>query len=109
MDVAIANPEFRPGYWTDVAQNDSVAKNKYLWFMARFLAARLAAAVGANAYDAAADPAVMSANVGHSAPSSEICETEASQGGPVEDAERRREWVAHQGRPSPYTLTSDGP
>lgn len=37
MDLAITHPEFCPSYWSDTAEHDPVAKNKYLWFMARFL------------------------------------------------------------------------
>lgn len=37
LDVALANPEFRPGYWSDEASSDPLKRNKYRWFMARFL------------------------------------------------------------------------
>ena len=37
IDLAIAHPEFHPGFWTAVAATDKIACNKYRWFMARFL------------------------------------------------------------------------
>jgi len=37
IDIAIANPEFRPNFWSDVAEHDEEARNKYRWLMARFL------------------------------------------------------------------------
>jgi len=36
LDIAIANPEFVPHYWSDPARTPA-EKNKYRWFMARFL------------------------------------------------------------------------
>jgi hypothetical protein len=36
LDVAIANPQFVAGYWSDPART-SEERNKYRWFMARFL------------------------------------------------------------------------
>jgi len=36
LDIAIDNPEFIPGYWSDPARTPE-EKNKYRWFMARFL------------------------------------------------------------------------
>jgi hypothetical protein len=37
LELAIANPEFHPGSYSEVAVHDRVARNKYVWFMARFL------------------------------------------------------------------------
>ncbi|MEA3053022.1 MAG: hypothetical protein QOG72_1925 [Sphingomonadales bacterium] len=37
MELAISNPEFHPGYYSQVATRDPVARNKFVWFMARFL------------------------------------------------------------------------
>jgi hypothetical protein len=36
LDVAIDNPEFVPGYWSAPARTPE-ERNKYRWFMARFL------------------------------------------------------------------------
>ena len=37
LDQALANPEFHPRYWTEQAMADPTKRNKYRWFMARFL------------------------------------------------------------------------
>jgi hypothetical protein len=37
LEIAISNPEFFPGYYTKVAIADPTARNKYVWFIARFL------------------------------------------------------------------------
>ena len=36
IDIAIANPEFYPGSWSRNVKNNPIAKNKYIWFIARF-------------------------------------------------------------------------
>lgn len=37
MDLGIEHPEFYPGCWSAGVQSDPVRKNKYTYFMARFL------------------------------------------------------------------------
>lgn len=37
MDLGIEHPEFYPGCWSTGVQSDPVRKNKYTYFMARFL------------------------------------------------------------------------
>lgn len=37
LELAISNPEFYPGCYSKIAARDPVARNKYVWFMARFL------------------------------------------------------------------------
>lgn len=37
MDLGIEHPEFYPGCWSAGVQSDPVQKNKYTYFMARFL------------------------------------------------------------------------